>query len=89
MHSTVIEYNNLPWYTILYECNGRIKSFEGTLKVIYIISLQDFTTDFYQFVFKKAFLLVDDVVIASGYYEISQYLDDELSEIIRKDKNEI
>lgn len=78
MHDAVIAYNKLPVYRIVYLCSGVPKSFEGTLQSIYIQSMMDFSGDYGTLRMSLPALLKGDIVVATTYHSILQYLDDEV-----------
>ncbi len=86
MHKTVLEYNKLPLYKLVYETrNGLVASLDGTLKHVYILAMQNYDELYTSGELVSSAILKDDEVMAFGYLAISQYLDDELSEMMKQD----
>lgn len=89
MHKTVIEYNKLPLYKLVYETrNGIVASLDGTLKYVYILAIQNYIELYSSGELVSSVTLKDDEAVAFGYFEVVQYLDDELTEMMKRVQNQ-
>lgn len=85
MDKAVIEYKLLPTYTILFETkDGVCGRLEGTLRDVYLLAMQDYDDMYASGEMGSTVILKDDEAVAFGYLAVNQYLDDELSEMMKR-----